>query len=197
MRGRVLAVFMTASAFAPAAAAASIPPDQLAAARLQGFYGLSGRVTTAVGVPGEHRGDKIARVWVLTSSCPRGGCGAVTLTRQRAAGSDTLTLHRARPGYYRGQGAFLAPARCHKTMYRKGLRVPFTITLTVTAVAAQPDGTVLATRFTAGYRNVRRIGLTRCFSPPSYDSARYAGTSEPAPGAAIRTVRSTRSSTGS
>jgi hypothetical protein len=84
-------------------------------------------------------------------------------------------------------------------VFGKGERVPYTIRVTVTGVAQQTDGSVLATTFSATYRNPRRIGLTRCYSAPSYDSANYtaAPASSPPAGGAIRRERRTLSSTGS
>jgi len=179
-----------------AAGPAPAPAPLLAGARLQGFYVVSGIVTTAVGVPGEHRGDHVRRIWALQppAACPTGPCETVALIRRRAAGTDKLLLRRRRAAFYSGVGAFLAPVRCGGRLYRKGELVTFTITLQITAVAVQGTD-VQATGFVAHYRNRGRLGLTRCVSPPSYDSASYLGSALP-PGA-IRSVASTRSSTAS
>ncbi len=183
-------------AAAPATLAAA--PEGLAhVARLQGYFNAAGTVTRAVNVPGERRGERVTRTWAFISSCPSGACAAVTLIRQRGTGYDRLTLHRRRPGYYTGAGAFTAPARCAGRVYSAGERAPYTLTLTVTSAVAAGDA-VSATGFTATYRNPSRTGLTRCYTAPSYDSARYVGTPlPPPPSASIRRVRSTRSSTGS
>jgi hypothetical protein len=181
------------------AAAAPVPPALLAAARLQGYWTASGVVTKAVNVPGEHRGDLVTRTWAFVPVCPNGACPTVGLVRQRATGYDDIVLHSVQPGVFVGTGSFYAPARCGATLFRKGELVPYTITVTITGVAQQPDGSVLATTFAATYRNARRFGLTRCYSAPSYDSASYVGApSTPPPSAgAIRRERRTSSSTGS
>lgn len=162
-------------------AGAAVSPE-VAAARLQGDYAVSGVVTQAVGVAGEHRGEQVRRTWSFNSPCPTGACPLLGLRRQRSgAASDALFLRQVAPGTYAGTGIFAAPLRCHGRLHPRGSDVPYTITLTVTAAAPQPDGSFLATGFSAAYRNRKRIGHTRCYSPPSYDSARYLGVPEPAP----------------
>lgn len=156
------------------AAGAAVSPE-IATARLQGDYAVSGVVTRAVGVAGEHRGQRVRRTWNFISPCPIGACPLLGLHRQRAGGTDPLFLRQVSPGTYTGAGVFAAPLRCHGRLYRRGSDVPYTITLTVTTAAPQPDGSVLATGFSAAYRNRGRVGHTRCYSPPSYDSARYLG----------------------
>ncbi len=163
----------------PAGATVSL---EIAAARLQGNYAVSGVVTRAVGVAGEHRGQRVRRTWNFISPCPTGACPLLGLHRRRAGGIDSLFLHRLSPGTYTGAGVFAAPVRCHGRLYRRGSQVPYTITLRVTTAAPQLDGSVLATGFSATYRNRSRVGRTRCFSPPSYDSARYLGVPAPATG---------------
>lgn len=159
---------------APAPAAALVSPE-LAAARLEGDYVANGLVTRAVGIAGEHRGQRVRRTWSFISPCPTGACPVLGLHRSRAGGTDPLFLLELAPGTYRGSGAFDTPVRCHGRIYRRGMTVPFTITVTITVTAPQPDGSVLATGFAATYENLGRVGHTPCFSPPSYDSARYLG----------------------
>jgi hypothetical protein len=194
-----LATLATLSVIGAPPAAASVPPALLAAARLQGFWTASGVVTKAVNVPGERPGALVTRTWGFVPPCPSGACPTLMLVRQRGPGYDNVPLHNTGPGVYMGTGTFYAPARCRGTLYRKGERVPYTIRVTITGVAQQPDGSVLATTFAATYRNRRRIGLTRCYTAPSYDSANYtaAPASPPPAGGAIRTERRTLSSTGS
>jgi len=164
-----------------AEAGAAVSPE-IAAARLQGNYAVSGVVTQAVGVAGEHRGQHVRRTWNFISPCPTGACPLLGLHRQRAAATDPLFLRQVGPGRYTGAGVFAAPLRCHGRLYRRGSDVPYAITVTVTAAAPQPDGSVLATGFLATYRNLARVGKTRCYSPPSFDSARYLGILAPATG---------------
>ncbi|MDQ2895710.1 MAG: hypothetical protein M3Y09_08690 [Actinomycetota bacterium] len=169
--GLILAL---AGLLGPSAARAAVSPE-IAAARLQGNYAVSGVVTQAVGVAGEHRGQQVQRTWSFISPCATGACPVLGLHRQRESGTDPLFLRQVSPGRYTGAGIFAAPVRCHGRPYRQGSVVPYTITLTITTAAPQPDGSILATGFSAAYRNRGRIGHTRCYSPPSYDSARYLG----------------------
>ncbi len=156
-------------------------------------------VTKAVNVPGERPGALVTRTWAFVAPCPTGACSALTLVRQRGPGFDQVPLSNTGPGVYVGAGSFYAPSRCRRTLFRRGELVPYTVRVTITGAAQQPDGSVLATSFTAMYRNPRRIGLTRCYSAPSYDSASYAAVpaSPPPAAGAIRSERRTPSSTGS
>lgn len=156
------------------ATSAAVSPE-ITAARLQGDYTVAGIVTRAVGITGEHRGQRVQRTWNFISPCATGACPLLGLHRQRSGGTDPLFLQEVSAGSYTGSGSFAAPLRCHGRLYPEGSVVPYTITLRITTAAPQPDGSVLATGFTATYRNLGRVGQTRCFSPPSYDSARYLG----------------------
>jgi hypothetical protein len=194
-----LATLAALSLIGAPAAADPVAPALLAAARLEGFWTVSGVVTKAVNVPGERPGDLVTRTWAFEPPCPTGACPTLTLVRQRSAGYDTVELNSTGPGVYVGIGSFYAPARCRRTLFRKGELVSYTVRVTITGVAQQPDGSVLATTFSATYRNPRRIGLTRCYSAPAYDSASYtaAPASPPPATGAIRSERRTLSSTGS
>jgi hypothetical protein len=189
----VPAVVAAMLATVPAARAAPVPP-LIAAARLSGSFAMGGTVTRAVGVPGEHAGQTVLRLWSFVPLCEAGGCESVRLARTRPGGTDRLLLARQSPGFYTGVGSFLAPSRCRGTIYRRGALVPFTISVRITAAA--PVGLeVQATQVRATYRNRRRINLTPCFAAPSYDSASYLGA--PLAAGAIRTVARIRSSTAS
>jgi hypothetical protein len=165
---------------APSAQAA--PPEGLTqTARLQGAFSASGTVLSAVNVPSERRGQQVMRTWTFTPVCPAGACATVQLVRQRGETShDRVILRRQRPGYYKGTGSFIVPVVCGQRTFRNGERANYTITLTITSAVAS-GSTASATGFTATYRNPRRVGLTRCYTAPSYDSARYVGTPAPAP----------------
>lgn len=180
----------------PAAGGAGL----LAAARLQGVFAMSGRITDAINAGGEHPGEVVRRTWTFTSSCPAGACSSVALNRTRSrtdpARVDQLVLSRRAPGFYTGTATFLAPVRCAGRWYAKGEAVPFSITVRITA--AQTVGTqVIATGVRAFYRNPRRIGLTKCLSAPARDAARYTGKLVVVPGGTTRSEPSIRSSTAS
>ncbi|MEA2211611.1 MAG: hypothetical protein QOF83_1559 [Solirubrobacteraceae bacterium] len=178
------AVALAASPAMPAAvptALAAAPGALAQTARLQGTFTASGTVLSAVNVPGERRGQQVSRIWTFTPQCPTGACAAVKLIRQRGdTNHDTVMLRRQQPGHYKGTGSFTVPVRCGSRVFRNGERARYTITLTITAAVASGSG-ANATGFTATYRNPRRTGLTRCYSAPSYDSARYVGTAGPPP----------------
>jgi hypothetical protein len=163
-----------------AAAGAVAPSPLLAAARLSGTFVMTGAVTKAVGVPGERAGDTIHRTWAFLPLCASGPCTAVELVRSRQGGTDRVLLHQRGPAFYTGVGTFLAPTRCHGVRYRKGVLVPFTISLRVVTAAALGSA-VQATGVSAFYRNRKRLNLTKCFAAPSYDSARYLGALLPPP----------------
>ena len=194
MRSRRLAAGLAVLAWTPSALAAGTPATALDAARLGGDFAMTGVVTRAVGVAGEQVGEHVTRIWAFLPSCTAGGCPTIALVRKRAGGTDELLLQRRGPAFYSGTGAFYAPVRCHGRRYAKGALVVFTITVRITGAVA--NGPVIeATEIHAHYRNPARLGLTPCFSAPSYDSASYDGA--PLAAGAIRSVPSTRSSTGS
>jgi hypothetical protein len=180
LAGVALAGAPSMLAAVPAARAAA-PVGLAHSARLQGPFTASGTVMSAVNVPGERRGQHVTRAWTFTPQCPTGACATVQLLRQRGdTNHDTVMLGRRRPGYYTGTGTFTVPVRCGRRVFRNGERATYTITLTITSAVASGTG-ANATGFTATYRNPRRSGLTRCYTAPSYDSARYVGTPAPPP----------------
>ncbi len=161
-----------AAAAAPAASAQSAPVET---ARLQGSFELAGRITTAVNVLGERRGQAFIRTWTFTPGCAAGPCSTVTLTRPRAGGTDTMVLSERRPGQYAGSGQFYAPLRCSRRLYPRGQSVPYTVTVTITNAILASDGTVEAGRINATYASRARSNLTPCVEPPSHDAASYHG----------------------
>lgn len=178
-----VAAILGAAVAAPQASGTGL----LGAARLQGVFAMSGRVTDAVNAGGEHVGEHVARTWTFSSTCPAAACPTVGLTRARQASTfDQLTLRRRSPGYYTGTATFFAPERCAGIRYAKGVAVPFSITVRVTA-AQTVGGQVLATGIRAFYRNPKRVGLTRCVTLPAHDAARYTGTLVISPAGTTRT----------
>jgi hypothetical protein len=179
--GYTAIVFVLASAAYPALAASTLPAPR--AARLEGVFMLSGRVTVADNVRGEHVRERVRRVWAFWPLCPAGSCARVELVRTRAGGVDKLILDRRAPAYYVGTGRFYAPLRCANRVYRKGEAVRFKITVRVTA--AEIFGTtVLARHVRAFYTNRGRRNLTPCVAAPSHDAAVYRGTVASPPPAA-------------
>jgi hypothetical protein len=143
-------------------------------ARLTGHFAMSGRVTAATHIRGEHPGQLVHREWTFTPLCPSGPCPAVQLVRVRARGSDTTVLTATGPGTYVGHGRFDAPLRCAGRTRPKGESVPFTIRLTITATATVL-GAQVASQIHATYVNRRRTNLTRCVDIPGHDAAVYDG----------------------
>src|SRR5690349_7557356 len=105
-RAAALVVLATLAAGVSPASAQTAP---VTAARLQGSFLLAGRITTAVNVLGERRGQKFTRTWTFTPDCAAGPCSSVTLSRPRAGGTDTVVLTERSSGHYVGSGQFYAP----------------------------------------------------------------------------------------
>jgi hypothetical protein len=162
MSRRVLGLAVVASALLAPAALAQSPGS---AAPLQGSFQMTGTVTVADNVRGEHVGQVVQRTWTFTPLCAAAPCATVQLVRQRASGTDTLTLHQTGPGAYAGAGEFFAPLRCMGRIYNPGQAVPFKITVLVTTTG----------QLTATYINRSRINLTPCIGVLGHDAARYTG----------------------
>lgn len=160
------------------AGAAVSAPD----ARLEGPFALTGHITVAKRVLGERAGQSIPRTWTFFPTCAEGPCASVRLIRERAGGSDRLTLVRRAAGTYAGSGQFIAPLRCGRRTYARGQSVPFTITVHLTATARLSSGSVIATALTATYTNSTRTNLTRCFAVLGHDAAVYTGQAVAVPG---------------
>jgi hypothetical protein len=159
---------------ASVAHAVTPPTPTPATARLVGQFLLTGRVTVARGVRGEHRGQKVVRTWTFTPGCTSGPCGTLGLVRSRASGSDRLVLRRRAPGYYVGNGTFYAPLRCGRRTYPRGSAVPFTITVRITH-AVLAGSAVVASAINATYTNRSRRNLTPCVAILGHDAAAYSG----------------------
>ncbi len=163
---------------------------QTPAAQLEGTFSMAGRVTVAVHVKGEHKGQQLARSWSFVPLCSAAPCAQVELTRQRTGGSDTLALQSIGSTSYQGIGDFTAPLRCGGHVHAAGETVPFTIAVQVTGTASTSTGEV-ATAITATYTNPKRVNHTRCVFPPSHDAAVYSGALQsPVPASARLSARS-------
>jgi PKD repeat protein len=154
----------------------------VADARINTTYVMQGHVTAAVRVRGEHRGQQVRRRWTFTGlGCLGSTCPRLALRRQRSANHyDRLTLTRVAVGSYAGSGRFYAGLRCRGRRYRRGLIVPYRITVQVAGAVAM-QGIAFAAQLTATYTNLRRIDRTPCPLGPSHDAARYTGTAAPLP----------------
>jgi hypothetical protein len=152
-------------------------------ARVIGTFAMVATVTTAVRVNGEHTGQTRRRTWTIRpSACEASLCRGLTLWRERSSDIVELVgLHRTGPGRYAGSGIFDVSLSCLGRTYRLGSRVPFRITLTVTA-AVRVQAIQFARRIKATYVNPARSDDTPCPLGPSHDAARYTGTlSSPVP----------------
>jgi hypothetical protein len=151
------------------------------AAQLQGTFTMSGTVTVAHLVLGEHVGEAVERTWTFTPLCATAPCATVQLVRTRATGTDTLTLTAVGSSTYTGTGRFFAPLRCAGRIYRPGEMIPFRITVHVTATApGAAGGPPVASAISATYVNTSRVDLTPCLTLLGHDAARYTG--QPAAG---------------
>ena len=177
LRSRALGIVLAATALAYAAVAASaVAQPAPVSSRLVGTYQMTGRVTAAKFVRGEHVGEVVSRTWTFTPLCATGPCAQVRLFRGRRTATDTLILTQTAPGHYSGTGRFFAPLKCAGTVYSTGEEVPFQINVQVRATTTAPDGTVLAQQITATYVNKSRLNLTPCVIVLGHDAARYTGT---------------------
>jgi hypothetical protein len=172
-RALLAAAALTGLAAVSAPAAAQPPATP---ALLEGSFAMTGHVTVAVDVRGERAGQAIARTWSFAPTCPSSPCPTVTLTRQRAGGSDRVRLRLTAPGLYTGTGRFYRPLRCAGRTARPGERIPYRIGVRVTATTVTSAGVKVVRAIRASYVNVRRINLTRCVAFLGHDAARYTGT---------------------
>jgi hypothetical protein len=170
----VCATLLALAAFGlPTVAAGRVNP-LIAGARLDGRFLLAGRITEAINVRGEHNGETVSRIWTFASTCAKGPCATLDLTRSRQTGTDRIVLRLMKRGSYKGSASFYAPLRCGSRTYNRGELVPFTVTVTISAAVRTSLG-IFATRVTATYSNQRRINRTRCVTTPGSDAANYHG----------------------
>jgi PKD domain len=144
---------------------------------------MTARVTQAVNVRGERRGQRLRRTWtVRPQGCSGAICAALVLDRQRSAGHhDTLTLSRIGPGVYAGHGAFDVALRCRGVVYPQGAHAPYRIALHIRS-ARLVQGIPFAQTIKATYSNRFRRNTTPCRLGPSHDAARYQGRVRALPG---------------
>jgi PKD repeat protein len=172
-RHLILGLGLAASlALAVAVTAQAAPVD----ARVNAAFVMHGRISAAVRVRGEHRGQVITRQWTFTGrSCGRIVCQKLRLRRERSAHHfDTLVLVRVGVGRYAGSGRFFGGLRCRGRTFRRGLSVPFHITVSVIQAVTE-QGIPFASVLSATYTNPRRTDKTACPIGPSHDAAHYTG----------------------
>jgi hypothetical protein len=155
-------------------------------ARIQGRFVMIGRITQAVDVKGEHKGQRLKRRWTFRALGCSGGsrCRRLRLHRQRSAGIvNTLNLKRDGVGRFAGTGTFYAGLRCAGQKYPRGELVPYRVTVRVLS-AFRIGKVIYAYTIAATYRNRMRIDRTACPLGASHDAATYVGilTSLPARG---------------
>ncbi len=137
---------------------------------------MSGRISVAVRVRGEHPGEAVRRLWTFAPShCAAGVCRRLRVRRQRSDHKySTLVLRRVADGAYVGHSRFFVGLLCRDSVYRYGEVVPYTIEVRVLR-ASRIDGIEFATRIAATYTNAERDDRTICPIGPSHDAARYRG----------------------
>jgi hypothetical protein len=171
VRNRRLAALLVFAPFAfPAAAHVHF--------RLVGEFVMSGRITAAHAVPGEHVGEHVTRTWTFVAPCPTGQCSTEKLVRARETGQDKVTLMRPKAGVYShwvGRGSFYAPLMCGSKVYPRGERAFFEIKVRILR-APLINGMQNATVIKASYSSYRRTNRTRCVSALGHDAAVYMGT---------------------
>jgi hypothetical protein len=144
--------------------------------RLAGQFAMTGHITAARGVPGEHVGEAVTRTWSFVAPCPAGQCSSEQLMRMRATGVDVVILRRDHGmfGHWIGRGSFLAPLKCAGRVDPTGERVFFTVAVRITAVQIVA-GAPLASAIFARYSSYKRTNRTRCVSALGRDAAVYTG----------------------
>lgn len=181
-----LAILLTVVVCGPALAVGAIAhrkaPRPRVSGRVVGAFAMTGQITTAVRVGGEHRGQIVVRNWFFTgASCGSRACRRLLLRRQRSAGKySSLVLKQVATGVYAGRGRYYAGLSCKGQVYPRGLEVPYGITVTVTR-ASVIQGISFATALVASYTNLIRRDLTICPIGPSHDAAHYSGFASPSP----------------
>jgi hypothetical protein len=158
-------------------AALALPASALAHIRLQGVFNMTGRITVARDVPGEHVGERVSRLWEFLAPCPAGQCATEDLVRARTVGEDKVSLERKRRVFSRwvGFGSFYAPLQCGAHIYQRGERVWFEIIVQISATETV-NGAPIATALRATYSDYRRVNRTKCFAVLGHDAAVYTGT---------------------
>jgi hypothetical protein len=172
-RGALLGAALSAVALIAPAPSRAQPPAPTA--RLEGTFQMSGKVTAARYVRGEHPGELVQRIWTFKPLCASGPCADVQLVRGRRVGTDTLELSAVSATVYVGTGRFYAPLRCAGRVYPSGEAIPFQIRLTVRATQPAPGGGTTASAITATYLNTVRLNQTPCVAVLGHDSAHYTG----------------------
>jgi hypothetical protein len=177
MFNRRLATLLVLAPLALPSAALAAAPAPLAHIRLAGEFTMTGRITAARGVAGEHVGETVARTWNFLAPCPAGQCLTEKLVRSRAVGGDKTLLRRKFTvfGRWTGAGSFFAPLMCGSRVEPLGERVFFRITVQITGETLV-DGMPVATSVKASYKSYRRTNRTSCVFPLGRDAAVYTGT---------------------
>jgi PKD repeat protein len=144
------------------------------AARLQGTWKMSGKVTRANNVRGERKGQKVTRTWTFTPSCASGACSKVSLRRERSSKQfDKLTLTRSGSAYT-GSGKFYVRLKCSGKTYKRGGIAYYTIKARATK-SATVKGKAFATAISATYNNTKRVNKTPCAGSIGRDGGSYTG----------------------
>jgi hypothetical protein len=145
-------------------------------ARLDGQFKMTGTITRAEHVRGEHKGQTVKRTWKFDSKCAAGPCDSVVLHRERSAGKvDRLVLDRDGPGEYSGTNRFHFPIRCAGRVHKRGGEAVAKIAVKVTS-ATLVDGQLVASRVSGTYSNPKRVNHTQCrHGSLGRDGARYTG----------------------
>jgi hypothetical protein len=166
---------------AGASGAAGATPRGVDARVSTGFI-MRGRVTAALRVRGENRGERVTRQWTFTGrDCGARSCRLLHLVRHRSDGAtDSLTLRRTGPGTYAGSGRFFVGLTCLGHTDPRGESVPYRITVRILA-AVTVQSLRFATRLQATYTNPARSDRTACPIGPSHDAATYSGVPAPLP----------------
>ena len=106
-------------------------------ARLQGTFTVTGVVTQAVNVPGERRGEHVTRTWTFVRRARPAPARRCSCLRQRGRAATTRSAAPPAAGLLHRRTGLHRPGALPRPRLPQGERVPFTITLHITAAAAR------------------------------------------------------------
>lgn len=177
MRRALLLAGASALLLAPSAVAGTggtTPGGGGSAARLQGTWKMSGKITRADNVRGERKGQKVTRSWTFTPNCSSGPCSKVVLRRERSSKQfDKVTLKRS-GSTYNGSGKFYVRLKCNGKTYKRGGIAYYAIKVRVTK-SKTVQSQAFASAISASYSNSKRVNKTPCAGSIGRDAGTYGG----------------------
>lgn len=151
------------------------PPAGAVTGVMAGTFTMQGRITRAIGIRGEHEGQRMTRTWALINGCQGFPCQSIAVARFRGGQQEFVGLRAAGEGVWSGSGSFTFPLRCAGKRYPKGGLARFAMSVRVLEVQLV-QSVPFATSISASYEGRSRINRTPCAGGFGSDAARYTGT---------------------